>query len=113
MAAFGKVLPRIRKQVDKDLDLPEMSRRKVLALVIRLMEETHIRIGNDYYAKNNKTYGLSTFSTRHVKTYKNTVQFEFVGKSGKEHAVSVKNRKLTKLGEPVRGYSRLGAFQVL
>ncbi|MGA9325574.1 MAG: DNA topoisomerase IB [Salegentibacter sp.] len=97
MAAFGKVLPRIRKQVDKDLDLPQMSQRKVLALVIRLMEETHIRIGNDYYAKQNKTYGLSTFRTRHVKTYKNTVQFEFVGKSGKEHSVSVKNRKLTKL----------------
>ncbi len=97
MAAFGKMLPRIRKKVDKDLDLPDMSQRKVLALVIRLMEETHIRIGNDYYARKNKTYGLSTFRSRHVKTYKNKVEFEFVGKRGKEHSVSVKNRKLTKL----------------
>jgi len=83
MAAFGENLPKIRKQVDKDLDLPEMSQRKVLALILRLMEETHIRIGNHYYAKNNKTYGLSTFRTRHVKTYKNKIKFEFIGKKGK------------------------------
>lgn len=97
MAAFGKALPKIRKQVDKDLDEPELTRRKVLALVIRLMEETHIRIGNSYYAKENKTYGLSTFRTRHVKNYKNNVKFEFIGKKGKEHSVTVKNKKLIKL----------------
>ncbi|MBO2545478.1 DNA topoisomerase IB [Salegentibacter sp. BDJ18] len=97
MAAFGENLPKIRKQVDKDLDLPEMSRKKVLALILRLMEETHIRIGNHYYARKNKTYGLSTFRTRHVKTYKNRIKFEFIGKKGKEHAVTVKNKKLIKL----------------
>ncbi|MDT0648385.1 DNA topoisomerase IB [Zunongwangia sp. F260] len=97
MAAFGHRLPKIRKQVDEDLDLPEMSRRKILALIIRLMEETHIRIGNDYYAKNNKTYGLSTFRSRHLKTYKNEVKFEFVGKKGKEHSISVKDKQLIKL----------------
>ena len=97
MAAFGENLPKIRKQVDKDLDLPEMSKRKVLALILRLMEETHIRIGNHYYAKKNKTYGLSTFRTRHVKTYKNRIKFEFIGKKGKEHSVTVKNKKLIKL----------------
>ncbi|PKD17959.1 DNA topoisomerase I [Salegentibacter salinarum] len=97
MTGFGENLPKIRKQVDKDLDLPEMSRKKVLALILRLMEETHIRIGNHYYARKNKTYGLSTFRTRHVKTYKNRIKFEFIGKKGKEHAVTVKNRKLIKL----------------
>lgn len=97
MAAFGEILPKIRKQVDADLDLPEMSRQKVLALIIRLMEETHIRIGNHYYAQNNKTYGLSTFRTRHVKTHKNKIKFEFVGKRGKEHSVTVRNKKLIKL----------------
>lgn len=97
MAAFGENLPKIRKQVDKDLDLPEMSQRKVLALILRLMEETHIRIGNEYYAKKNKTYGLSTFRSRHVKTYKNRIKFEFTGKKGKEHSVTVKNKKLIKL----------------
>ena len=61
------------------------------------MEETHIRIGNHYYAKKNKTYGLSTFRTRHVKTYKNRIKFEFIGKKGKEHSVTVKNKKLIKL----------------
>lgn len=97
MTAFGENLAKIRKQVDQDLDLPEMSQRKVLALVLRLMEETHIRIGNHYYAKKNKTYGLSTFRTRHVKTYKNKMKFEFIGKKGKEQAVTVKNKKLIKL----------------
>lgn len=97
MTAFGKALPKIRKQVEEDLDLPEMSRKKVLALVIRLMEETHIRIGNSYYAKKNKTYGLSTLRTRHVKTSKNRMKFEFVGKKGKENTVTIRNKKLVKL----------------
>jgi DNA topoisomerase-1 len=97
MTAFGENLPKIRKQVDKDLDLPEMSQRKVLALILRLMEETHIRIGNQYYAKNNKTYGLSTFRSRHLKTYKHRIKFEFIGKKGKKHSVTVKNKQLIKL----------------
>ena len=97
MTAFGKKLPDIRKKVDNDLDLPRMCKQKVLALIIRLMEETHIRIGNDYYAQKNKTYGLSTFRTRHVKTYGDEVKFEFVGKKGKEHSISVQNKKLIKL----------------
>ncbi|MGY5848582.1 DNA topoisomerase IB [Salegentibacter sp. HM20] len=97
MAAFGEKLPEIRKRVNRDLQKRSMSREKVLALVIRLMEETHIRIGNHYYAKNNKTYGLSTFRTRHVKTFKNKIKFEFIGKKGKEHSVTVRNKKLIKL----------------
>ncbi|MCP9200776.1 DNA topoisomerase IB [Gramella sp. GC03-9] len=97
MSAFAKTLPKIRKQVSKDLELEGMPQRKVLALVIRLMEETHIRIGNQYYAKNNKTYGLSTFRTKHVKTFKNGLKFEFIGKKGKEHSITVENRKLVDL----------------
>ncbi|TRO63384.1 DNA topoisomerase IB [Christiangramia sabulilitoris] len=94
MAAFGKVLPKIRKQVEKDLLLEGMPKRKVLAIVIRLMEETHIRIGNQYYAKNNKTYGLSTFRTKHVKPYKDGIKFEFVGKKGKEHSITIEDKRL-------------------
>lgn len=97
MAAFGKVLPKIRKQVEKDLQLEGMPRRKVLAIVIRLMEETHIRIGNQYYAKNNKTYGLSTFRTKHVKSYKDGIKFEFVGKKGKEHSITIEDKRLISL----------------
>lgn len=97
MTSFGKMLPKIRKQVDKDLLLEGMPKRKVLALVIRLMEETHIRVGNHYYAKNNKTYGLSTFRTRHVKPFENGIKFEFVGKKGKEHSITVEDKKLINL----------------
>jgi len=97
MSTFGKKLPKIRSRVEEDLDLPEMNQKKVMALVIRLMEETHIRIGNAYYARENKTYGLSTLRSRHVKISKNNMKFEFVGKKGKEHSVTIKNKKLIKL----------------
>jgi len=97
MAAFGKMLPKIRKQVDEDLDLKGMPQRKVIALVIRLMEETHIRIGNDCYAKQNKSYGLSTLRSRHVKISKGKMKFSFIGKKGKEHSISVRNKKLIRL----------------
>ena len=97
LAAFGKVLPKIRAIVDRDLDLPGMPQKKVLALIIRLMEETHIRIGNDCYARQNKSYGLSTLRSRHVKVSRGKMKFNFVGKKGKEHTVSVRNKKLVKL----------------
>ncbi|NJW54173.1 DNA topoisomerase IB [Salinimicrobium oceani] len=97
LAAFGKVLPKIRAQVDQDLDLRGMPQRKVLALVVRLMEETHIRIGNDAYAKQNKSYGLSTLRSRHVQISRGKMKFNFVGKKGIEHSVSVQDKKLIKL----------------
>lgn len=97
MTAFGKILPKIRAKVDEDLDLRGMPQRKVLALVIRLMEETHIRIGNDAYARQNKSYGLSTLRSRHVKVSRGKMKFNFIGKKGKEHDVTVRNRKLVKL----------------
>lgn len=97
MAAFGKMLPKIRQQVDKDLDLPKMPQRKVVALVVRLMEETHIRIGNDCYARENKSYGLSTLRSRHLEISKGKMKFHFIGKKGKEHSISVRNKKLIKL----------------
>ncbi|RXG32790.1 DNA topoisomerase IB [Leeuwenhoekiella marinoflava] len=96
-ASFANILPALRKQVDQDLDTEEMTKRKVLALVIRLMEETHIRVGNDYYAKRNKTYGLSTLRTRHLKTTESDIRFQFVGKKGKEHDIAVTDPQLIKL----------------
>ena len=97
MASFGNVLPEIRKQVAKDLQLPKMTKRKCLALVVSLMEETHIRIGNESYAKSNKSYGLSTLRTKHLNVKKNNLTFNFVGKKGKKHSVSLVNKKLQKL----------------
>lgn len=97
MLDFGKKLPLIRAQIDKDLDQNIWNKSRVLALVIRLMEETHIRIGNEQYAKRNKTYGLSTLRSRHVKTFKEKMKFEFTGKKGKKHSITLRNKKLIKL----------------
>mgnify|MGYP000185688750 CR=1 FL=1 len=97
MISFGEQLPKIRERVDQDLDQREWSKSKVLALVIRLMEETHIRIGNEQYAKRNKTYGLSTLRTRHVNTFKDKLKFEFKGKKGKQHKITLRNKRLVRL----------------
>lgn len=97
MLSFGSQLPKIRKRVDQDLMQEGWPKSKVAALVIRLMEETHIRIGNEQYAKRNKTYGLTTLRTRHVHTFKDNIRFEFVGKRGKQHNITLRNRKLIRL----------------
>lgn len=97
MVDFGKNLPKIRKQVDIDLKQKEWTLNKVLALIVKLLEETHIRIGNQQYAKRNKTYGLTTLRSRHITKDENKIRFEFVGKKGKEHKVTLKNKKLVKL----------------
>ncbi|WP_010523342.1 DNA topoisomerase IB [Aquimarina agarivorans] len=97
MTEFGKDLPKIRAKVDRDLEQKKWTKTKVLALIIRLLEETHIRIGNDQYAKRNKTYGLSTLRNRHLELYNDKLKFNFVGKKGKKHAVTLKNKKLIKL----------------
>lgn len=97
LGAFGRALPNIRKQVENDLDQPGWPRAKVMALVIRLMEETHIRIGNEQYAKRNKTYGLTTLRSKHLVDEGNKLRFEFTGKRGKKHKVTLRNKKLVRL----------------
>ncbi|MCM5661353.1 DNA topoisomerase IB [Galbibacter mesophilus] len=97
MSAFGKALPLLRKKVDDDLALKGMPQKKALALIVRLMDETHIRIGNEFYAKNNNSYGLSTMRTRHLKTVDNKMKFHFKGKRGKQHKITIKNKRLKRL----------------
>jgi len=97
MGEFGVALPSIRARVEKDMKQKQWHKEKVIALIVKLMEETHIRIGNDYYAKNNKSYGLTTLRDKHVHVFKDKLRFEFVGKKGKEHKVTLKNKKLIKL----------------
>lgn len=97
MYSFGKKLPVIRKQLEKDLDKKGWPKEKVVALIVRLMEETHIRIGNSQYAKQNKSYGLTTLRKRHINIYKDRLQIEYIGKKGIEHKVSLRNKKLVKL----------------
>lgn len=97
MVLFGNHLPKIRKKIDQDIKQKQWTKTKVLALIIHLLEETHIRIGNAYYAKKNETYGLTTLRSKHVDVFKDKIKFEFVGKRGKEHKVTIRNKKLIKL----------------
>ena len=95
MLLFGAHLPLIRQATDKHLRQRSLSREKVLATVVQLLENTLIRIGNSHYAKKNRSYGLTTLRDRHVETEGAKVKFEFRGKSGVEHQIELKDRRLT------------------
>ncbi|MDC6405237.1 MULTISPECIES: DNA topoisomerase IB [Maribacter] len=97
MRHFGETLPKIRERMEKDLLLNGWPKNKVMALILKLMEETHIRIGSEQYAKRNKTYGLSTLRRKHIKFYKEKLRFEFTGKKGKKHKITLNNKRLQKL----------------
>ncbi len=97
MVAFGHMLPAIRKRVDRDLARPGLPREKVLATLVRLLESTLIRVGNEEYARNNKSFGLTTLRNRHVEIAGTTIRFQFRGKSGVEHSVDVKDRKVARI----------------
>lgn len=91
---FGKALPEIRRQLEKDLRIPELTERKVLAAVVSLMERTNIRIGNGFYEKAYGSYGLTTLKDRHVKFAGGAVTFSFKGKKGVPHKITLKSKKL-------------------
>jgi DNA topoisomerase-1 len=95
--AFAKALPLIRQRVDSDLRLPGFPRDKVLATVVRLLETSHIRVGNEEYARQNRSFGLATLRNRHVNVCGSTIRFEFRGKSGVEHALNINDRRLAKI----------------
>jgi DNA topoisomerase-1 len=97
LIAFAKALPRIRRRVDEDLSKPGLPREKVLATVVRLLELTLIRVGNDEYTRLNKSFGLTTLRDRHVKVSGTTARFRFRGKGGKEHEVGLRDRRLAGL----------------
>jgi len=97
MLAFSEVLPKIRQQVERDLNRQGLPREKVLATVVRLLECTCIRVGNDEYAKSNRSYGLTTLQDRHVEISGASLRFEFRGKSGKTHSVNLNDRRLARI----------------
>jgi DNA topoisomerase-1 len=97
MAAFGEALPSIRKQVEQDLTLPGLPRRKVLATVVRLLETTCIRVGNEEYAKENHSYGLTTLRNKHIQINGHQLRFHFRGKSGQDHDIELTDRKLASI----------------
>lgn len=97
MLLFGTALGRIRSRLEEDLALPGLPRDKVLATILRLMERTLIRVGNKEYARENKSYGLTTMRAKHVQVNGSTVSFRFRGKSGKLHAVGIEDRRLARI----------------
>jgi DNA topoisomerase I len=97
MLAFGRALPRVRAAVAEDMAARGLGRRKVLATVVRLLEATLIRVGNDEYAKANKTFGLTTMKDRHFRADGSELRFAFRGKHGKRHEVRLRDRRLAQL----------------
>jgi len=97
MMAFAKALPGIRRRVAADLKLPGLRRNKVLATVVKLLEVSLIRVGNEEYANNNRSYGLTTMLDRHAKVNGSKVQFRFRGKAGKNHTIEVEHPRLARI----------------
>jgi DNA topoisomerase-1 len=97
MVAFAEALPVIRAKVREHMALHGLPREKVLATVVRLLETTLIRVGNDDYARENKSYGLTTLKNRHVKINGSEVRFRFTGKGGKQWSLQVKDRRIAKV----------------
>ena len=96
MLKFVRALPRIRRRVARDLGRRKLNREKVLATVVRLLELTLIRVGNEEYAKTNQSFGLSTMRNRHVDVSGVSIHFHFSGKSGKKHSIRITDRKLAR-----------------
>ena len=113
MLAFSKLMPTIRNRVEKDLSLPGLPRRRVLAAMVRLLEKTLIRVGNQAYAKENKSYGLTTLRDRHVEITGSRLRFEFRGKSGVQHKVSINDLRLARLVQRCQSLPGQELFQFL
>jgi DNA topoisomerase-1 len=94
---FADVLPRLRRQLKKDLARRDLSRERVVAAAVNLLETTRMRVGNEEYAQSNGSYGLTTLRDQHVRVTGDQLRFRFRGKSGKEHEITVRDRRLARL----------------
>ena len=110
---FGSSLSRIRARVDEDLSLPGLPRNKLLATIVRLLETTLIRVGNEEYARANGSFGLTTMLDHHVKVEGSKMQFRFSGKSGKAHVIQVVDRRLARLVKRCQDLPGQDLFQYL
>lgn len=108
---FGKSVPSIRQQLERDLALPGLPVEKVLALVVSLMEQTSIRIGNSAYEKLYGSFGLTTLKNKHVKINSSKIQFIFKGKKGVAHNISITNKRLAKIVQQCRDIPGKELFQ--
>jgi DNA topoisomerase-1 len=113
MLDFGLALPLIRRQVETDLALPGLPLRKVLAAVIQLLDTTLLRVGNEEYARDNQSFGLTTLRNRHVEIHGTRVQFQFRGKSGKEHRIALTDQRLARIIRHCRDLPGQELFQYI
>jgi DNA topoisomerase-1 len=113
MLAFAAALPSLRERVTKDLALPGLPREKVLATVVRLMETTFIRVGNEEYARENGSFGLTTLRRRHVSVRGSKITFNFKGKSGVQHTIDVSDRRLASIVSTCRDIPGFELFEYL
>ena len=110
---FVNALPVIRKRVESDLKLPGLPREKILACVVRLLETTLIRVGNERYARENGSYGLTTMRNRHVRIRGERLQFDFRGKSGQQHHIELADRRLAAIVRRCRELPGYELFQYI
>jgi DNA topoisomerase-1 len=113
MVLFGEALPKIRKRVETDLALPGLRQNKVLATVVQLLQRTFIRVGNEEYARDNKSFGLTTMKGRHVDVTGSKLRFRFQGKSGIKHDVDIQDRRIAKIVAKVQDLPGQNLFQYL
>ena len=111
LASFGKALPKIEQRLRKDLALPGLSRAKVLATVVQLLEQSLIRVGNEEYARENKSFGLTTMQDRHVDVKGSKLRFRFRGKSGRQHEVDVTERRIARIVSQLQDLPGQSLFQ--
>lgn len=111
LTRFARALPAVRKQVAADLASRGMPERRILAMVVQLLETTYIRIGNEEYARSNGSYGLTTLTDDHVSIRGARIRFSFRGKSGKEHDIELNDPRLAKLVKKSRDLPGEELFQ--
>lgn len=113
MIEFGETLPMIRKRIEKDLRKKSLLRNKVLAVIIKLMEQTLIRVGSEIYAEQNKSYGMTTLKDKHIRINGDTLNFNFNGKSGKPLSVSFTDKRLARIVKKCQDLPGQQLFQYL
>ncbi len=110
---FSECLPIIRERVERDLRAPDLSRRQILATVVRLLDRTLVRVGNDEYARENRSFGLTTLRGRHVTVRGHKMRFSFRGKSGVQHTVDLTDRRLARIIQRCQDLPGQELFQYL
>lgn len=106
---FADRLPAMRQQIEKDLNRQKFHKEKVLALIVKLMDEAYFRVGNETYARQHQTYGITTIRRKHLSLRTDSVTFDFIGKSGKAHHKKISDRRIARL---LRQLDELPGYEV-